>query len=106
MEPQEIKAMIERGLPGAHVEVRDFTGGGDHFEALVVSESFEGKGLAERHQAVYGALGDAVKSYSNWPTIPQVFINGKFVGGCDIVREMHSSGELQTLVKAALSESA
>src|ERR1700730_2061978 len=49
---------------------------------------------------------DAVKSYSNWPTIPQVFINGKFVGGCDIVREMHSSGELQTLVKAALSESA
>jgi monothiol glutaredoxin len=49
---------------------------------------------------------EAVKSYSNWPTIPQVFINGKFVGGCDIVREMHSSGELQTLVKAALSESA
>jgi monothiol glutaredoxin len=49
---------------------------------------------------------DAVKTYSNWPTIPQVFINGKFVGGCDIVREMHSSGELQTLVKAALTESA
>ena len=33
---------------------------------------------------------DAVKTYSNWPTIPQVFINGKFVGGCDIVRELHS----------------
>jgi monothiol glutaredoxin len=49
---------------------------------------------------------DAVKTYSNWPTIPQVFINGKFVGGCDIVRELHSSGELQTLVKTALSESA
>ena len=37
MEAQEIKEMIERGLPGALVEVRDFTGGGDHFEALVVS---------------------------------------------------------------------
>jgi monothiol glutaredoxin len=49
---------------------------------------------------------DAVKSYSNWPTIPQVFVNGKFVGGCDIVRELHSSGELRTLVKAALGESA
>jgi monothiol glutaredoxin len=49
---------------------------------------------------------DAVKAYSNWPTIPQVFINGKFVGGCDIVRELHSSGELQTLVKSALGESA
>src|ERR1700757_2795451 len=62
MEAQEIKEMIERGLPDALVEVRDFTGGGDHFEALVVSESFEGKGLVERHQAVYGALGDAMKA--------------------------------------------
>jgi monothiol glutaredoxin len=49
---------------------------------------------------------EAVKAYSNWPTIPQVFINGKFVGGCDIVRELHSSGELQTLVKSALGENA
>jgi monothiol glutaredoxin len=49
---------------------------------------------------------DAVKAYSNWPTIPQVFINGKFVGGCDIVRELHSSGELQSLVKAVMGESA
>src|SRR6266446_1617792 len=49
---------------------------------------------------------DGIKAYSNWPTIPQVFINGKFVGGCDIVRELHSSGELRTLVKTALGESA
>jgi len=54
--------MIERALPGALVEVRDTTGGGDHFEALVVSENFEGKGLVERHQAVYGALGDAMRA--------------------------------------------
>jgi acid stress-induced BolA-like protein IbaG/YrbA len=61
MEAQEIREMIERGLPGAHVEVRDFTGGGDHFEAVVVSEIFEGKTLVERHQAVYRALGDAMR---------------------------------------------
>ena len=51
-------------------------------------------------------IREGIKRYSNWPTIPQVFINGKFVGGCDIVRELHSSGELQTLVKTALGESA
>ena len=38
-------------------------------------------------------------AYSNWPTFPQVFINGKLVGGCDIVHEMHESGELQELLK-------
>jgi len=54
--------MIEQGLPGAAVEVRDTTGGGDHFEALVVSDRFEGLSLIERHQAVYGALGDAMRA--------------------------------------------
>ncbi len=49
---------------------------------------------------------DAVKTYSSWPTIPQVYINGKFVGGCDIVRELYQSGELQTMVKQALGEAA
>jgi len=62
MDPTEVQQMIERGLPGAHVEVQDTTGGGDHFEAVVVSESFEGKTLVERHQAVYNALGDAMRA--------------------------------------------
>ena len=62
MDPQEIKRLIEDGLPGAYVEVRDTTGGGDHFAATVVSESFENKGLVERHQAVYGTLGDAMRA--------------------------------------------
>lgn len=35
-----------------------------------------------------------IKEYSNWPTIPQVFINGEFVGGCDLILEMHKNGEL------------
>jgi len=58
----DIRRRIEASIPGASAEVEDYTGGGDHFEALVVSESFEGKGLVERHQAVYGALGDAMKA--------------------------------------------
>jgi monothiol glutaredoxin len=41
----------------------------------------------------------AIKDYSNWPTIPQLYIMGEFVGGCDIVREMYQSGELQELLK-------
>lgn len=49
---------------------------------------------------------EAIKHYSNWPTIPQVYINGKFVGGCDIVRELHETGELEPMVKAALSQEA
>ena len=51
-------------------------------------------------------LREAIKRYSNWPTIPQVYINGKFLGGCDIVREMHESGELQTLVKETVVQAA
>ncbi|MDD2861362.1 MAG: Grx4 family monothiol glutaredoxin [Acidiphilium sp.] len=42
-------------------------------------------------------LRDGIKAFSNWPTIPQLYVNGEFVGGCDIVTEMFQSGELQTL---------
>ena len=51
-------------------------------------------------------LRDAIKRYSNWPTIPQVYIDGKFVGGCDIIREMHETGELEPMVKAVLAATA
>ncbi|MGC1676921.1 MAG: Grx4 family monothiol glutaredoxin [Candidatus Binataceae bacterium] len=51
-------------------------------------------------------LRDAIKRYSNWPTIPQVYVDGKFVGGCDIVREMYENGELEPIVKAAVAQSA
>ena len=40
-----------------------------------------------------------VKAYSNWPTVPQVYVQGEFVGGCDIMMEMYQSGELQALLK-------
>jgi acid stress-induced BolA-like protein IbaG/YrbA len=61
MDPNEVRQLIERGLPGAIVQVEDTTGGGDHFEALVVSEKFDGRSLVERHQLVYAALGDAMR---------------------------------------------
>jgi monothiol glutaredoxin len=41
---------------------------------------------------------DGIKSYTNWPTIPQLYVKGEFVGGCDIVREMFQSGDLQKLL--------
>ena len=40
-----------------------------------------------------------IKEFSNWPTIPQLYINGEFIGGADIIGEMYQSGELQTLIK-------
>ena len=40
-----------------------------------------------------------LKEYSNWPTYPQLYVGGKFVGGCDIVTEMHQNGELATVLK-------
>jgi len=46
-------------------------------------------------------IREMLSAYSNWPTIPQVFIKGKFIGGCDIVTEMHQEGELKTLVDQA-----
>lgn len=45
------------------------------------------------------AVRDGIKAYSNWPTIPQVYINGQFVGGSDIVAELAARGELEALVK-------
>jgi len=42
-------------------------------------------------------IREGIKSFSNWPTIPQLYVKGEFVGGCDIVREMYDSGELQQL---------
>jgi len=43
------------------------------------------------------SIRQGVKDFSNWPTIPQLYVKGEFIGGCDIVREMFQTGELQTL---------
>ena len=46
-----------------------------------------------------GELREGIKAYTQWPTIPQLYVKGEFVGGCDIVREMFQAGELQGLFK-------
>ena len=49
------------------------------------------------------AKREGIKRYSNWPTIPQIYVDGKFIGGCDIVREMHQRGELKRLLDTSFS---
>lgn len=48
-------------------------------------------------------IRQGIKEYSNWPTIPQVYINGEFVGGSDVLIELYQQGELQQLVEVALA---
>jgi monothiol glutaredoxin len=54
--------------------------------------------------AAFDVLSDpgirqGIKDYANWPTIPQLYVKGEFIGGCDIVREMHANGELESVLK-------
>ncbi len=60
----------------------------DHLEA-----PFAGVNVLQNEE-----LRQGIKAYSDWPTIPQLYVKGEFVGGCDIVREMFQSGELKTLL--------
>lgn len=63
------------------------------FERLGITEYKDINVLADAE------IREGVKAYSEWPTIPQLYIKGEFIGGCDIVRDMYQSGELQTLLK-------
>jgi len=58
--PEEIQSLITKAIPDAVVRVRDFTGGGDHYEAVVVSSAFAGKTQVARHRLVYGDLQEAM----------------------------------------------
>jgi monothiol glutaredoxin len=68
------------------------------FSSQVV-QILEHVGVPYKSLNVYDSteLRDGIKIYSNWPTIPQLYVKGGFVGGCDIVREMFQAGELQQL---------
>ena len=70
------------------------------FSASAV-ETLKAAGATE--VAAYDVLKDpeirqGIKEYANWPTIPQVYVDGKFLGGCDILKEMHERGELAAVV--------
>ena len=71
------------GFSGQVVQILDYLG--VPFKGLNVLESDD--------------LRQGIKSYSNWPTIPQLYVKGEFVGGCDIVREMFQANELQQVFK-------
>ena len=60
--PSQVESMIKAGLPDAEVQVQDLTGGGDHYQVVVVSSAFVGKGLVQQHQIVYGAVRQAMSS--------------------------------------------
>ena len=70
------------GFSGQVVQILDYLG--VPYKGLNVLENDELRG--------------AIKSYSNWPTIPQLYVKGEFVGGCDIIREMFQEGELQSFL--------
>ena len=63
--------------------------------------NFHGVEYATRNVLASEELRNGIKEFSAWPTIPQVFIDGEFVGGCDILRQMHSDGELEKALKPA-----
>jgi stress-induced morphogen len=59
-----LEALLHAALPGARIEVRDTSGTGDHFQAIVEAEQFRGKTLVEQHQMIYAALKDLMASYA------------------------------------------
>src|ERR1041384_5310598 len=71
------------GFSGQLVQILDYLG-----------VPYKGLNVLENEE-----LRSGIKSFSNWPTIPQLYVKGEFVGGCDIVREMFQAGELQSLMK-------
>lgn len=62
LHPDELQRRLREVFPDAHIEFRDTTGTGDHFQALVVAAAFEGKGMVEQHQMVYAVFGPELKS--------------------------------------------
>jgi stress-induced morphogen len=62
IQPDQLKTMIVQELPDAVVQLQDLTGGGDHYEAVVVSAAFSGKSLVQQHQMVYRAVNEVMAS--------------------------------------------
>ena len=60
-----------------------------------------GRPFAGRDVLADADLRSGIKEFSNWPTIPQLYVQGKFIGGCDIITELDASGELATLLSSA-----
>jgi monothiol glutaredoxin len=106
MQPMDIKQRIKDQVTGSPVVL--YMKGTPQapqcgFSALAVQVL---NACGVRELTTVNVLADAeirqgIKEYANWPTIPQLYVNGEFVGGSDIMREMYESGELQKLVESA-----
>ena len=76
------------------------------FSARVVQVlQAEGVDFSSVNVLDYPAIREGVKKYSEWPTIPQLYVNGEFIGGCDIVTAMHESGELKEVLAEVVVKS-
>ena len=71
------------GFSATATEILKRCGVGDFFSVNVLADD---------------EIRQGIKEYANWPTIPQLYVNGEFVGGCDIMREMYANGELQQVL--------
>jgi len=72
------------------------------FSAQVVSIlEHSGSEYETRNVLEDDVLRQAIKEFSDWPTIPQLYVNGDFIGGCDIVTELYQNGELENILKPA-----
>lgn len=70
------------------------------FSARVVQTlQTEGVDFASVNVLDYPEIREGVKKFSEWPTIPQLYVDGEFIGGCDIITSMHENGELKDLLK-------
>lgn len=76
------KQFPQCGFSGQVVQILDYVGA-DYTDVNVLEDM---------------DIREGIKTYSNWPTIPQLYIKGEFVGGCDIIREMFQAGELQQMM--------
>lgn len=67
----------------------------------VVVQIFDKLGVAYKDINIFSQEGlrEELKTFSNWPTFPQIYVKGELIGGCDITREMYENGELQQLLK-------
>ncbi|MCC6378025.1 MAG: Grx4 family monothiol glutaredoxin [Burkholderiales bacterium] len=73
------------GFSATATEILKRCGVSDYFSVDVLSDA---------------GIRQGIKDYANWPTIPQLYVDGEFVGGCDIMREMYANGELQEMLGA------
>ena len=75
--------MPQCGFSATATEILRRCGAGDFYSVNVLADD---------------GIRQGIKEFSNWPTVPQLYVDGEFVGGCDIMREMYQSGELQQLL--------